>query len=72
MTFLEALPVTGDRLLLLPGVGSLTAETIGTFDLPPVVGLAIYLATVVVLVGALVDIVVAWLDPRIRRPRALA
>jgi peptide/nickel transport system permease protein len=54
----------------LPGVGSLTAETIGTFDLPPVVGLAIYLAFVVVLAGALVDIAVAWLDPRIRRPRA--
>jgi peptide/nickel transport system permease protein len=54
----------------LPGVGSLTADTIGTFDLPPIVGLAIYLAIVVVLAGAVVDIVVAWLDPRIRRPRA--
>jgi peptide/nickel transport system permease protein len=53
----------------LPGVGSLTASTIGTFDLPPIVALAIYLAIVVVLASALVDIVVAWLDPRIRRPR---
>ncbi len=54
----------------LPGVGFLTADTIGTFDLPPIVGLAIYLAIVVVLAGALVDIAVAWLDPRIRRARA--
>jgi peptide/nickel transport system permease protein len=54
----------------LPGVGALTAGTIGTFDLPPIVGLAIYLAIVVVLAGALVDIAVGWLDPRIRRPRA--
>jgi peptide/nickel transport system permease protein len=54
----------------LPGIGMLTADTIGTFDLPPIVGLAIYLAIVVSLAGALVDIVVAWLDPRIRRPRA--
>jgi peptide/nickel transport system permease protein len=53
----------------VPGVGSLTAGTIGTFDLPPIVALAIYLAIVVVLAGALVDIWVAWLDPRIRRPR---
>jgi peptide/nickel transport system permease protein len=53
----------------VPGVGSLTAGTIGTFDLPPIVALAIYLAFVVVLASALVDIALAWLDPRIRRPR---
>ncbi len=53
----------------LPGVGAMTADTIGTFDLPPVVALAMYLAVVVVLASAIVDIAVAWLDPRIRRPR---
>jgi peptide/nickel transport system permease protein len=51
----------------LPGVGGLTADTLGTFDLPPIVALAVYLALVVVLFSALVDIAVAWLDPRIRR-----
>jgi peptide/nickel transport system permease protein len=56
----------------LPGVGALTAGSIGTFDLPPIVALAIYLAVVVVLASALVDIAVAWLDPRIRRSRASA
>jgi peptide/nickel transport system permease protein len=54
----------------LPGVGSLTADTVGNFDLPPIVALAVYLALVVVLTSAIVDIVVAWLDPRIRRYRA--
>ena len=53
----------------LPGVGALTADTIGTFDLPPIVSLAVYLAIVVVLTSAVVDIATAWLDPRIRRPR---
>ena len=48
----------------LPGVGAMTAATIGTFDLPPVVALAMYLAVVVVLASAIVDIAVAWLDPR--------
>ena len=52
----------------LPGVGALTADTIGTFDLPPIVSLAVYLAIVVVLTSAVVDIATAWLDPRIRRP----
>jgi|tagenome__1003787_1003787.scaffolds.fasta_scaffold20739515_2 peptide/nickel transport system permease protein len=53
----------------LPGVGLLTADTVGSFDLPPIVALGIYLAVVVVIAGALVDIAVAWIDPRIRRPR---
>lgn len=52
----------------LPGVGLLTSQTLGSLDLPPIVGLAIYLALVVVLTSALVDVIVAWLDPRIRRP----
>jgi peptide/nickel transport system permease protein len=56
----------------LPGVGLLTADTIGSFDLPPIVAFAVYLAIVVVLASALVDIVVAWLDPRIRRSGAPA
>ena len=50
----------------LPGVGLLTSETIGGLDLPPIVGMAIYLAIVVVLTGAIVDVIVAWLDPRVR------
>ena len=56
----------------LPGVGALTAGTIGTFDLPPIVALAIYLAVVVVVASAIVDILIAWIDPRVRRARAMA
>ena len=40
----------------LPGVGALTADTIGTFDLPPIVALAVYLAIVVVVTSAIVDV----------------
>jgi peptide/nickel transport system permease protein len=50
----------------LPGIGLLTSETLGTFDPPPIVGLAIYLAIVVALASAVVDVIVAFLDPRIR------
>jgi peptide/nickel transport system permease protein len=51
----------------LPGVGLLTWATLIGLDLPPIVALAIYLSIVVVLTSAIVDIVVAYLDPRIRR-----
>ncbi len=50
----------------LPGIGALTAGTLDNFDLPPIVGLATYLALVVVLVSAMVDVLTARLDPRIR------
>ena len=52
----------------LPGVGGLTANTLASFDLPPTVALAIYLAIVVVFFSAVVDVIVAWLDPRLRHP----
>lgn len=51
----------------LPGIGRLTAQTMGGLDLPPIVALTVYLTIVVVLVSAIVDVVIAWLDPRIRR-----
>jgi ABC-type microcin C transport system permease subunit YejB len=41
--------------------------TTGSLDMPPIVALSIYLTILVVLVSAVVDVVVAWLDPRIRR-----
>jgi len=53
----------------LPGIGSLTAQTLKAYDLPPIVGLAVWLALVVVIVSALIDLLVAWLDPRIRSRR---
>jgi peptide/nickel transport system permease protein len=56
----------------LPGVGSLTSDTLSGYDLPPIVALACYLAVVVVFVGALVDILVARLDPRIRQGNVTA
>ena len=52
----------------IPGVGGLAAQTLEGFDLPPIVGMAVWLALVVVLVSALVDILLAWLDPRTRAP----
>jgi peptide/nickel transport system permease protein len=51
----------------LPGIGQLTSDTMGGLDLPPIVALTIYLTIVVVLVNAIVDVVIAGLDPRIRR-----
>lgn len=50
----------------LPGIGALTEQTLSGLDLPPVFALTVWLALVVVVVSALVDVAVAALDPRVR------
>ena len=51
----------------LPGIGTLTAETLKAYDLPPIVGMAVWLALVVVIFSAIADLVVVLADPRVRR-----
>lgn len=50
----------------LQGVGQYTAESIGKLDVPPVMGVVLYGAFFIVLLNAIVDVVYAFLDPRIR------
>jgi peptide/nickel transport system permease protein len=50
----------------LPGVGYLTYLSISNLDLPVIMGTVVYGAFFIVLANVLVDVVYAWLDPRIR------
>jgi peptide/nickel transport system permease protein len=50
----------------LHGVGQFAADSIARLDVPPVLVITMLTAFFVVLLGALVDIVYAYLDPRIR------
>jgi peptide/nickel transport system permease protein len=50
----------------IPGIGQYEAAAIGHLDIPPILVGAIFTAFFVVLFSALVDIVHAYLDPRIR------
>jgi len=49
----------------LNGVGQYAAESIKTLDVPPIMVIVMYTAVLVVVVAALVDILYAYLDPRI-------
>lgn len=51
----------------LPGVGRLTYEALQNLDLPVILGTVLYAAFFVVLASAVVDMVYALLDPRVRR-----
>lgn len=51
----------------LPGVGKLTFDALQNVDLPVIMGCVMYAAFFVVLANAVVDLMYAWLDPRVRR-----
>jgi peptide/nickel transport system permease protein len=50
----------------LQGVGQYAAEAIGQLDVPPVLATTMFLAFFVTFMNAVVDILYAYLDPRIR------
>jgi peptide/nickel transport system permease protein len=50
----------------LPGLGKLTITGISTFDLPIIVGTVVFASIMVIVFNLIVDILYAWIDPRIR------
>jgi peptide/nickel transport system permease protein len=50
----------------LQGVGQYAAQSVEQLDVPPVLVITMLTAFAVVFIAALIDIVYAWLDPRIR------
>jgi peptide/nickel transport system permease protein len=50
----------------LDGVGNYAANAVAKFELPPIMGVALYGAFFVVLLNTIVDVVYAYLDPRVR------
>ncbi|HVP75596.1 MAG TPA: ABC transporter permease [Gaiellaceae bacterium] len=51
----------------LHGIGKLTFDSLQNLDLPVIMATVIYAAFFVVLANAVVDVLYAWLDPRVRR-----
>jgi peptide/nickel transport system permease protein len=50
----------------LQGVGQYSADAIGQLDVPPVLAVTLFSAFFIVLLNAIVDVMYAFLDPRIR------
>ena len=50
----------------LRGVGQYAADSVQSLDLPPIMGVTIYATFFIVFFSVLVDLLYAWLDPRIR------
>jgi peptide/nickel transport system permease protein len=50
----------------LKGVGWYAAQAVESLDLPPIMGVTIYATFFIVIFSVVVDLLYAWLDPRIR------
>ena len=50
----------------LHGVGQYAAQSVQALDIPPVLVITMFGAFMVVVIGAVIDVVYAMLDPRIR------
>ena len=55
-----------ERVFALPGIGSLLATGIARRDLPVIMAIVVFVSVLVVVVNLLVDLLYAWLDPRVR------
>jgi peptide/nickel transport system permease protein len=57
-----------ENVFVLPGIGRLIFQAIANRDLVVVRDVVMLLAAVVVAVNFIVDVLVAWIDPRLRTP----
>jgi peptide/nickel transport system permease protein len=55
-----------ERVFSLPGIGNMTLAALPNRDLPVIVGSVLFVTTVIVTLNLIVDILYAWLDPRVR------
>jgi peptide/nickel transport system permease protein len=55
-----------ETIFNVPGVGTLIVDAMGRRDVPLVQGVVLIIVIFVLVVNLLVDLVYAWLDPRIR------
>ncbi len=65
-TLLGGAALVTETLFNIPGIGQYEAQAIGNLDVPPILVGSIFTAFFVVLLGAVVDVLYAVLDPRIR------
>jgi ABC-type dipeptide/oligopeptide/nickel transport system permease component len=49
-----------------PGIGRLAYEAVFNLDIPLIMGTVLFSALLVVVANIIVDLLYAWLDPRIR------
>jgi peptide/nickel transport system permease protein len=55
-----------ETVFALPGLGALALQAVINLDIPMIMGTVMFAAVLVVGANVLVDMLYAWVDPRIR------
>ena len=55
-----------EQIFNIPGIGKLFIQAVASRDYPTIQGVVMFISGVVLLANLTVDIMYAWLDPRIR------
>ena len=55
-----------ERVFSLPGIGSMVLSALPQRDLPVIAGATLFVTSVIVVLNLIVDLLYAWLDPRVR------
>ncbi len=66
VVFLMSGQIITEQIFNLPGVGKLFITAVGSRDYPVVQAIVMFVALVVLMANLVVDVMYAWLDPRIR------
>ncbi|HEY3059358.1 MAG TPA: ABC transporter permease [Chloroflexota bacterium] len=66
LTFMFGNTVIAETMFAYPGMSRLAVEAIGTRDMPVIQVFVLLAGALVVVVNLLIDMIYAWLDPRIR------
>lgn len=56
-----------ESIFVIPGIGELAIRSVIQNDIPMIQGIVVYTVVVVVLVNLAVDMIHAWLDPKVRQ-----
>jgi peptide/nickel transport system permease protein len=55
-----------ENVYSLNGLGYQTIQSLNNYDSPTVLGILVFATTAIILMNLLVDMLYAWIDPRIR------
>lgn len=58
-----------EQVFSLPGIGQLTLQAVNQHDLPLILGVVFFVTLVVVAVNLVIDLLAAWLNPKMRDAR---
>jgi len=66
VVFLMSGQIILEQIFNIPGIGKLFIQAVASRDYPVIQGVVMFISGVVLLANLVVDVMYAWLDPRIR------